>query len=164
MDARKDIARIVEQEKALVFGRFDEQAAFDLGGVIRELALKDGLGVYIEVASWDRRLFAAATPGSAGSNANWARRKLNVVRLYGKSTYRMVLEQQPADRMLAAAHGLPVEDYVLAGGGFPIRVAHAGIIGGVAVSGLPERDDHNLVVAALCRQLGHDLGALALDG
>lgn len=153
MDAKQDIELIRRQERTLVFERFDEQVAFDLGCEIRDLALKDGLGIYLEIASWDRRLFAAATPGSAGSNVNWARRKLNVVRMFGRATYAMVLEQQRADRMLAPAQGLSVEDYVLAGGGFPIRLANAGMVGGIAVSGLPEREDHKLIIAALCRVL-----------
>ncbi|MCV0393985.1 MAG: heme-degrading domain-containing protein [Rhizobiaceae bacterium] len=163
MNAKQDIELIRQQEKALVFQRFDEQTAFDLGCAIRDEALKNGLGVYLEVATWDRRLFAAATPGSAGSNVNWARRKLNVVRMFGRATYAMVLEQQRDDRMLAPAQGLSVEDYVLAGGGFPIRVANAGMVGGIAVSGLPEREDHKLIVAALCKHLGVEHRPLALD-
>jgi uncharacterized protein (UPF0303 family) len=37
-----------------------------------------------------------------------------------------------------------------------------GVIGAIAVSGLPERQDHAVVVAALCRHLGLDHDALAL--
>jgi uncharacterized protein (UPF0303 family) len=41
-------------------------------------------------------------------------------------------------------------------------VAGAGVIGSVAVSGMPQRDDHQLVVEALCAVLGQDFGALLL--
>jgi uncharacterized protein (UPF0303 family) len=49
----------------------------------------------------------------------------------------------PLDPALYAAHG----------GAFPIRVAGAGVIGVVAVSGLPQREDHALVVTALTQFL-----------
>ena len=41
-------------------------------------------------------------------------------------------------------------------------VEGAGIVGSVTVSGLPQRDDHNLVVEALCAMLGRDFAALRL--
>ncbi len=41
--------------------------------------------------------------------------------------------------MFAPYKALDVADYALAGGGFPIRVSGAGVIGAVIVSGLPQR-------------------------
>ena len=35
MAAEDDLKRVVEQEATLVFERFDEDVAFDLGGLIR---------------------------------------------------------------------------------------------------------------------------------
>jgi uncharacterized protein (UPF0303 family) len=49
-----------------------------------------------------------------------------------------------------------------AGGGFPIRVKGAGLIGAITVSGLHERDDHGVVVAAICDHLGVDQTPLRL--
>ena len=43
-----------------------------------------------------------------------------------------------------------------------IRLAAAGIIGCVTISGLPQRQDHAIVVEALCAHLGLDHAALAL--
>ena len=56
-----------------------------------------------------------------------------------------------------------IGDYVLAGGGFPLTVKGAGVIGVIAVSGLPEREDHGIVVATLCAHLGLDAKALVLS-
>ena len=162
MAADEDIAKIIEQEKTLVFPAFDEEAAFALGSLAREMAIADGLGIVIDVRLWNRPLFYAALPGSTGANPEWARRKINVVQRLLKSTYRLVLEQDRPDRTFAPVHAMPVEDYVLAGGGFPVAVKGAGVIGAIAVSGLPEREDHNLVVSALCRHLGHQEAGLAL--
>ncbi len=162
MDIAEDIAKIVEQEATLVFDTFDEAVAFEIGSAIRERALAEMLPIIIDIQTWDRPLFYAALPGSTASNANWARRKRNVVRLFLNSTYRIVLEQQRPDRTFKPGEGLDPTDYVLAGGGFPIRVNGAGVIGAIAVSGLPERQDHGVIVAVLCDILGLDHGALML--
>ena len=58
--------------------------------------------------------------------------------------------------------GLDIAEYVLAGGGFPVTVKGAGVIGVIAVSGLPEREDHNVVVDALCDHLRADRASLTL--
>ena len=162
MTADGDIGRIRKQEAALVFDRFDEATAFALGSAIRARALKEGLPIVVDIRTFDRPLFYAAMPGSNASNPDWARRKINVVRRFLRSTYRMVLEQQRPDRTFKPGEGLEIADYVLAGGGFPVTVEGAGVIGAIAVSGLPEREDHNVVVDALCGHLGADRSKLAL--
>jgi uncharacterized protein (UPF0303 family) len=118
--------------------------------------------IVIDIRTFDRPLFYAALPGSTADNANWARRKRNVVQMFLKSTYRMVLEQQRPDRTFKPGAGIDSADYVLAGGGFPVTVKGAGVIGVIAVSGLPEREDHGIVVETLCAHLGLDARALAL--
>jgi len=40
--------------------------------------------------------------------------------------------------------------------------ARTGIVGAVTVSGLPQREDHNLVVEALCLLTGRDYRSLQL--
>jgi uncharacterized protein (UPF0303 family) len=162
MAVADDIETIKRQEAKLVFDAFDEQAAFAIGSVIRARALKENLPVIVDIRTFDRPLFYAAMPGSTGANPEWARRKCNVVKRFLKSTYRMVLEQDRPDRTFRVGEGLDVADYVLAGGGFPVTVKGAGVIGVIAVSGLPERDDHGVVVDALCEYLGHDRDKLTL--
>ncbi|MDW6024962.1 heme-degrading domain-containing protein [Mesorhizobium sp. BAC0120] len=162
MGVAEDIAAVIEQEATLVFQSFDEGTAFAVGSAIRERGLKEKLPIVVDIRTWDRPLFYAALPGSSADNANWARRKRNVVQTFLRSTYRMVLEQQRPDRTFKPGAGLDIKDYVLAGGGFPITVKGAGVIGAIAVSGLPEREDHGVVVEALARHLGLDAEALAL--
>lgn len=149
-----DIQRIAEQERRLVLPSFDEATAFEIGVAIRKRGLAEGLGIVIDIRTFDRPLFYAALPGSTGSNPDWARRKINTVRRFLKSTYRNVLEQQRPDRTFKVGEGIDISDYVLAGGGFPVTVKGVGIIGAIAVSGLPERQDHAVVVDALCDFLG----------
>jgi uncharacterized protein (UPF0303 family) len=162
MSYETDIARIREQEAAIVFPRFDEEEAFRIGVALRERAVREALPIVIDVRTWDRGLFYTALPGSMDINAEWVRRKVNVVRRFLRSSYRVALEQDTPDSLFAPRHGLDPKDYVLAGGGFPIRVAQAGIIGCVTVSGLPQRQDHAVAVEALCAHLGLDAEGLAL--
>lgn len=101
--------------------------------------MKQKLSVAIDISLWDRRLFFASTAGTTVDNSEWLRRKFNVVRRFHASSYRLVLEQNRDDKMFAAHKALDVADYALAGGGFPINVAGAGVIGTAIVSGLPQR-------------------------
>jgi uncharacterized protein (UPF0303 family) len=162
MAVADDIALIQKQEAELVFSVVDEAVAFKIGSAIRDRALAQGLPIIVDIRTFDRPLFYAAMPGSNASNPHWARRKINVVQRFLKSTYRMVLEQQRPDRSFKPGEGLEISDYVLAGGGFPVTVKGAGVIGVIAVSGLPEREDHGVVVDALCSHLGVDGRELAL--
>lgn len=155
------LAIVMEQERRLVFPQFDEHIAFDIGSAIRRIAVSESKAVVCDVRLWDRPLFYMALPGTTADNVEWVRRKANVVRRYGKSTYRMVLEKGagPDNRALAAEMDAPMSDYVLAGGGFPINVANVGIVGAVTASGIPEHLDHMLVVRGICDTLG-----IAQDG
>ena len=162
MAVAEDIELIKRQEAALVFDAFDEAVAFEIGSAIRARALAENLPIVVDIRTFDRPLFYAAMPGSNASNPDWARRKTNVVKRFLRSTYRMVLEQQRPDRTFKVGEGLDIADYVLAGGGFPVTVKGAGVIGAIAVSGLPEREDHGVVVDAVASFLGQEAKALAL--
>ena len=90
-------------------------------------------------------------------NEDWVRRKVNAVRRFQKSTFR--LGQERAAPLLPAEAGPEaVAECVLAGGGFPLKVRGVGCVGAVTVSGLPQREDHEVVVAALAAALGVDRG------
>ncbi|RYE10861.1 MAG: heme-degrading domain-containing protein [Hyphomicrobiales bacterium] len=162
MSNQDDVRLIIEQEKALVLPEFSEEIAFKLGAAIRANALAAGLGIAAEIRTGERRLFYTAMAGTTANNANWLRRKANLVHRVSKSSYRVVQERNYPEDFFPARLGLDNVDFVLAGGGFPIWVKQAGMIGSICVSGLHERDDHRLVVEALCDHLGIDRQSLAL--
>lgn len=166
MALSEDIACIARQEAQLHFPRFDDDAAWALGGLLRGWAAAQGWPLVIDVRRFDRPLFYAALPGSVPDQADWVRRKSNVVQRFHRSSYRIGLElaQKQAGATLESRYGLPAADYASHGGAFPLHVEGTGVIGSVAVSGLPQREDHALVVRAVCESLGRDPAGFALPG
>lgn len=154
---KTDLEKVAQQEQLLIFESFNETTAWQLGQSLREMAELAGLSVTIDIRRGDECLFLTAMKGTTPVNADWARRKRNLVNIFQRSSYALGLarangEDVPADDDDHAAHG----------GCFPIRVAGAGFAGTATVSGLPQREDHILVVEGIARLLNVDLGESAL--
>ncbi|KQS63694.1 hypothetical protein ASG39_13755 [Rhizobium sp. Leaf371] len=158
-----DIARVAHQETTLTFARFDADIAWAIGSRLRDLAVADRLGIVIDVSLFSMPLFYAALEGTSPDNANWVRRKRNCVARFFRSSYATGLSLARDGRSLQDKFGLSEADFAAHGGSFPITVTGAGCIGAVTVSGLPQRQDHAMVVEALAAHLGHDLASLRLD-
>jgi uncharacterized protein (UPF0303 family) len=157
-----DLEKIATQERELHLPRLDAETAWELGTRIRSLATERGLNLVIDVRRFGQPLFYTALNGTTPDNAEWVRRKSNVVARFHRSSYAVGITTKSKGTTLLERYGLPVADYASDGGSFPLHVEGAGIVGSVTVSGLPQRDDHNLVVEALCAMLGRDFTALRL--
>jgi uncharacterized protein (UPF0303 family) len=162
MTDQAEIEILVEQEKRLVFQSFSEEDAFQIGSSLKIRANKENAPIVIDVSLFDRRLFYFARPGSSSDNEDWVRRKINLVRRLHKSSYRVGREFAAAGITLAD-RGLAPADYALAGGCFPIRLANAGVIGTITISGLPQREDHKWVAAAIAAHLEIEISDIALS-
>jgi len=157
-----DLARVALQERQLQFSSFDEETAWRIGSRLRSLATERNLSIVIDVRRLAQQLFYTALPGTTPDNAEWVRRKSNVVFRFHRSSYAVGLDLEQKQSSVEA-RGLPTADYASHGGSFPIRVQNAGLVAAVTVSGLPQRADHELVVEALCLELNQDCSALHLD-
>ena len=157
-----ELEGVLKQEQAVIFDAFDEDTAQVVLAHGREIAKTAHQGVGILVKFWDRPLAFGATKGYTHGNYLWAHRKANTVRLTLKPSYRVVLEQNPPRTLFDERWGVSAEEYAISGGAFPINVRGAGIVGAAVLSGLHERDDHDIIVEALCRTLGIDYQPLAL--
>src|SRR6201996_1054273 len=158
-----DLARIALQEQQLQFSDFDEDTAWRLGSSVRAMAVERKLSLVVEVRRIGQPLFYCALPGTTPDNVEWVRRKSNVTARFHRSSYAIGREMELKKSNLFEPYGLPIADYASHGGSFPLRVRGAGFIGSVTVSGLPERDDHQLAVEALCRELQKPFESLRLD-
>ena len=157
-----DLAKLALQEKALVLPRFDCDIAWHIGATLRDLAVERKFVVAIDVRCFGYPMFYCALEGTSPANADWVRRKSNVVAHFLRSSYAVGLDLRQKKTDLLEKHGLPFSDYAAHGGSFPLNVEHAGVIGSVTVSGLAQRDDHELVVEALCLETGLDYNSLRL--
>jgi uncharacterized protein (UPF0303 family) len=162
MGLSEDLEKIALQERELRLPRLDASVAWELGGWIREKALEREMKLVIDVRRFGQPLFYAALDGTIPDNVEWVRRKSNVVARFHRSSYGVGMTQKMKGTTLLERQGLPLTEYAADGGSFPLHVEGAGVVGSATVSGLPQRDDHNLVIEALCAMLGRDFAALKL--
>ena len=161
--SNRDRERIAEQERRLRLPRFDLAMAWDLGCRLRDLAQGRGAALAIEARLARQTVFSCAMPGSTPDNADWARRKLHTVELTQRSSYAVGKNPPQDGQTTLERMGLPLRDYAVAGGAFPLCVDAIGCVGAVAVSGLPQREDHELVVEALAAICGVPSAEVRLD-
>ena len=148
-DIAATIARVEGEERDLEFTRFDNDDAWRLGCLLVELAQERGLPVTVDIRRGPQQLFHAAMPGTTPDNDSWVERKVRVVERFGASSYLMGMRARAKGITFAAQHDLPLQEYAAHGGCFPVRVRDVGVIGTVTVSGLPQAEDHALVVEAV---------------
>ena len=149
MSGRELLDELAAQETRLVFDRFDEDTAWALGVKLREAALSAGAPVAISIGRNRQRLFQAALAGASADNDGWLDRKCAVVDRYGRSSLRVGEQFRVDGGSFDQDSRLDVSEYAAHGGAFPILVRGVGCIGTVAVSGLPQLEDHRLVVETL---------------
>lgn len=154
MTVEEDIAVLAAQDALLRFQAFDANTAWALGSLLREKVLAKGIGATMEIEIAGQLVFACATPGATPSQAEWIRRKRNSVRRFGKSSYLLGRTNDHEGEDFEKRHVVSFADYAIHGGGFPIYVVGVGAIGSVVLSGLPQRQDHGLVIEALAELLG----------
>lgn len=154
MSVIEDLEVIAEQEKLLRFASFNTDTAWQLGNLLRAMLLERNASGTVEIELAGQVLFACTTPGASPGQANWIRRKRNTVRAFAKSSYAVGLTLERDGDTLPERQGLALVDYAIHGGGFPLHVTGMGCIGSVVVSGLPQRQDHELVVTAVAQLLG----------
>jgi uncharacterized protein (UPF0303 family) len=121
-----------------------------------DLATGRDLPIAVDIRRGRQQLFHAGLPGSTADNDAWIRRKVRVVERYGASSYLVGRRLAAQGHELDAAMGVDPADYAAHGGAFPVRVPHVGVVGVVTVSGLPQADDHALVVEAIEAYLSGD--------
>jgi len=159
---KEDLERIALQEKQLQLAAVDMKLAWELGTTLRTLAVERGLAVVIDVRRFAQPLFYSAMEGTTPDNAEWVRRKSNVVARFHRSSYAVGLNLRAKGYTLLDRYGLAVADYAADGGSFPLAVAGTGVVGSATISGLAQRDDHEMVVEALCGLLRRDYSELKL--
>ncbi|MFJ9410907.1 heme-degrading domain-containing protein [Streptomyces sp. NPDC101393] len=151
--AGQEVAGLVAQEERLVFDAFGHDDAWRLGSLLVEMARGRGAAVSVEIRRGAQQLFHYALAGTSADNDAWLARKCAVVERYAESSFLVGARFRAKGRTFEDGSRLDADRYAAHGGAFPIRLRGTGVVGAVAVSGLPQAEDHALVVEALERYL-----------
>jgi uncharacterized protein (UPF0303 family) len=152
-DTPPTVAELAAEEDELQFARFTNDDAWELGTALVDAARRQGAPVAIDISRNGHQLFHAALAGATPDNDDWIARKTAVVNRFGHSTLFMRQSFIERGTTFEEATGLDLREFAAHGGGFPILVRNVGPVGVVVVSGLPQLDDHRMVVEALRAQL-----------
>jgi uncharacterized protein (UPF0303 family) len=140
---------VKREEDELQFARFSNALALQIGLRLVQAAEQAGHMVTIDLTRGEQQLFHHALEGTSADNDDWIRRKNRVVRRFGHSSFYMGLYYKSLDTTIEEKSFLDTREYAPHGGAFPITIKGAGIVGTVTVSGLPQEEDHKLVVRVL---------------
>lgn len=145
---------LAREEQQLQFERFDQSVAAAIGAKIVERARNKRQTVTVQIKQGETVLFTQAMPGASPDHLDWIRRKNNLVKRTGHSSFYTHNEVRQGGGDHDALPGLDMRDYAAHGGAFPVVVRGQGLVGTVTVSGLPGADDHALAVAGVKDYLG----------
>jgi uncharacterized protein (UPF0303 family) len=136
------------QEATQIQPHFYENMARKKGKSILAMAVARNAPVVVNIRNASRCFFHAALPGSSANNDNWARRKSNAALMAGHASLLIGMRHAAHNRTVEGEGWSPI-DFSDSGGAVPLRVAGAGIVAVATVSGLPQVEDHKMVVEAI---------------
>jgi uncharacterized protein (UPF0303 family) len=147
--SKEMLERIAAEEKELVLSSFTEEDAWRLGNILAELAWSRNLPVAVDIRRPGQIMFHAVFPGAVADNEEWVRRKTNVLFRFGQSSLAVGVSLALAGQSIEEKSFISSFEFSPHGGAFPVRVTGVGIVAAATVSGLPQEEDHALVVEAL---------------
>lgn len=149
LDEQALLAQLLEQERTIQFEEFSNRTALDIGLRLVESARSAGQAIMVDIRRDDLPLFQHAMDGTGADNADWVRRKNNVVRHSSHSSFYAGNYYRSIGTSFEEHWQLDPRDYAAHGGAFPLLLKGVGMVGTITVSGLPQAEDHALVVSVL---------------
>ena len=146
--------QLLREEQDLQFPKFNEDDAWTLGSLLVERAHRRKLPVTIDITRGTHQLFHAALRGTSPDNDEWVKRKVRLVYRFGHSSFYVGQLLKSKGKTIEQSYLVSESEYAPHGGCFPIIVKNTGVVGTVTVSGLPQEEDHKLVVEAIRNYLG----------
>ncbi len=138
-----------EQEDELQFADFSNETALELGLALLEEARTTGKAVTIDIARAGQQLFHYAMSGTSADNDAWVQRKSRTAQRFGRSSYAVGISLKKAGQTIEQKYLMAESEFAAHGGAFPLIVRNVGVVGAITVSGLPQAEDHELVVTVL---------------
>ena len=143
------LRELLQQEEEIQFISFNNDMAFAVGTALLDAAKDKGKAVTIDIARNGQQLFHFAMQGTPLDNDVWIKRKNNVVNRFGHSSFYMSIFLKSKGQTIEEKYLISSSEYAAHGGVFPLTIQGVGVVGTITVSGLPQEEDHELVVTTL---------------
>jgi uncharacterized protein (UPF0303 family) len=140
------VAELEAQEVELRFPSFSNTEAIALGAAIAEKARSRGQAVTVDIRRSSQQIFHCALEGTSADNDQWALRKGRAVERFGHASFLIGIRLKLSGLSLWEKYCVDPLEYSAHGGAFPVFLKGTGLVGSVTVSGLPQEEDHALVV------------------
>ena len=140
---------VKRQEETLTFNHFDPDTAWLLGKLLYDKAKDLNKPVTIDITVAGQQLFHVALPRTTPDNDEWIKRKNRVVNRFHKSSFRLGQELKLKGRTMEENYLVSSFEYAAHGGAFPLTIKGVGVIGTITISGLPQVEDHQMVVEGI---------------
>lgn len=155
MNPEEILKQCEEEERTLQFDSFSQTDALELGKLLYETSRKYPKPVAIEIRINHLTVFSFYPDGTNANNTLWLRAKARTVDMTQHSSLYFwadvnISGESPEQKRM------PESEYACCGGGFPLIVKNAGVIGTICVSGLPHTDDHKVITDTLKKYLGNN--------
>ena len=152
-EGAKELIKILEkQEEILAFDKFTNEDALKLGIILTEVTKDTPAPLSMRIFLGDTIVFQYAMEGDAEVRFGWTYRKYQLIKKTGHSSMHGKVRAMFLNELKELCE--QPETYGFGCGGFPITVKGQGIVGAIAVSGLPDPADHFYVTKALEKFLG----------
>jgi len=143
------IATIEGEVAELQFTRFTNDDAVALGQLLVQLGVGRNLPIAIGISKPNHILFRAALDGATPDNGFWLEAKARTSARYLTPSLLVGLQSRRNGGRFEDNPMVDPTTHAAHGGSFPLYIRGVGPVATVTVSGLPQLDDHRLVVEAL---------------
>ena len=153
----EEIRKILDmQEEILQFNHFSNEDAIALGNFMLQEAIRKELKIAISIRRINGlTVFQAMRDETNLDSLSWMNRKFNTVLRTEVSSLSWFMRLKQNDQTMADKF-MDENVYACCGGGFPVRVEDAGVVGVILVSGLNHVQDHDFIVKCLSKYLHLD--------
>lgn len=143
------ITQIEAEVAELQFTRFSNDDAVALGQLLVQLGVGRNLPILIGISKPNHILFRAALDGATPDNDHWLEAKTRTAARYEAPSLLVGLRARRGGGRFEDNPIIDLSAHAAHGGAFPLYIRGVGAVAIVTVSGLPQVEDHRLVVEAL---------------
>jgi uncharacterized protein (UPF0303 family) len=149
LNFEQKLADLDLEHRTLIFQEFNSNIALEIGLILVNQARAEQKSITVDITMGSHQLFHCALEGTTDENDQWVIRKNRVAIKFQKSSYYISMLLKFQNKTIEEAYDLSSVEYAPFGGAYPIITVNNGFIGTITVSGLPDYEDHEMVVNAV---------------